>query len=651
MIPGRIALVLRDDRVVAARITAVRAPGYKAEVATPSGPQVVRIEPDDLCATLQASAATWPAVQDRVARAQARLTNADVELAWQLMAEGPVGTTELARLLCGGDSADDRDDALLVVGLRDDEFAMRRGQLQRRTAEERAVLATDRALLAQHEARLAPLLSDLQRLRMGHRAARLSWAQTASEIEAWLRAGAPPDPWMAVLLARTGRHKPPGTRDAAELLVELGHWDIHDDVDLYVSGLLQQPPDTPFVQSPSEVTADLPVLDLSLVTIDNDAPHEIDDALGAEIVPDGVRLWVAIAHPTRWFGPDDPLDLAALERGATLYHPRHVAGMLPDTFACQDASLLAGQDRPALVFAATVDANGVWRDPWVGERKVRVHGNWQYSKVDAWLAGDGGNPPDVALARLLDATTRALEAERIRNGAWLLYKPEVEVRAPRHQRVQIRDASQTSASRRIVTEAMVLAGAIAAQFASDHHILLPFRHQPPPQQPPLPPGSYTDPVQVYSLLRCLQPAATSLQARPHGVMAVPAYAQVTSPLRRYTDLLAHRQLVAQLRGLPPMDAQVLTDRITRAEAAMALRRPWQRKSDRYFKLQAIAELGHAPRLPAVIVRPLAQGVLAFVPQFALEVPLRQRNLHVGDHVTLQVRQVQPPLDRLDILVL
>jgi len=45
------------------------------------------------------------------------------------------------------------------------------------------------------------------------------------------------------------------------------------------------------------------------------------------------------------------------------------------------------------------------------------------------------------------------------------------------------------------------------------------------------------------------------------------YAQVTSPLRRYLDLVAHQQLRAFLRGGAVLDAQAIIERIGAAEAA------------------------------------------------------------------------------------
>jgi exoribonuclease-2 len=52
----------------------------------------------------------------------------------------------------------------------------------------------------------------------------------------------------------------------------------------------------------------------------------------------------------------------------------------------------------------------------------------------------------------------------------------------------------------------------------------------------------------YQLRRCLRPRILSTKPGRHDGLGLDTYTQVTSPLRRYTDLLAHIQIRAFLRG-------------------------------------------------------------------------------------------------------
>lgn len=108
----------------------------------------------------------------------------------------------------------------------------------------------------------------------------------------------------------------------------------------------------------------------------------------------------------------------------------------------------------------------------------------------------------------------------------------------------------------LVTQTMVLAGEIAARWCADRKIPIPFVKQPRAEANSKPLKAYTERVYYPALLRGERPSmdqsklffdlvgpdAMSTQPGPHFVIGVDAYAKVTSPLRRYADLVAHWQI-------------------------------------------------------------------------------------------------------------
>jgi exoribonuclease-2 len=72
---------------------------------------------------------------------------------------------------------------------------------------------------------------------------------------------------------------------------------------------------------------------------------------------------------------------------------------------------------------------------------------------------------------------------------------------------------------------------------------------------------------AWQLRRCMRPRILSVRALPHRGLGLDAYSQVTSPLRRYTDLLAHMQIRAALGNRAPMTEEDLTLRLGAGEAA------------------------------------------------------------------------------------
>lgn len=625
------------------RLLSTKGTLLRIEARGPQGVEVRKIERDAVLAILMAQVATLAEADALRAKAQARVPKADLDAAWTLFETRPTGLGELAQLLLGEQTPETRDLTLLAIAADDDGFTVERGQVRRRTAEQRQTLREQREARERHAREIAPWLAQIDAVRAGRSAKNLDLGWTA-RLEAYVRAPVPDDAAVAMLLRERSRKGGEQPRDAADLLRELGVWDAHDDLELIRSGLCE-----PFRcqahPQPLDLAHDsrgLPRLDLPFLTVDNEAPHEVDDSLWCQREGDGWRLFVAIASPSVWIAPGSPLDDEANRRGATLYHPRYVAGMLPDDLARDQASLLPGQWKPAIVFEIALDVQGRHVGGTVREALVRTEAAWSYDRADAGLAA-GETGVQIDTLRMLTQACLTAEAERIRNGAYLLYKPEVEVRAPRHQSPTLRSASQTSPSRRMVTEAMVLCCAQAARFCVDRRLPVPFRSQPRPLQPPLPPGLYTDVADIHAVLRTLQPTRTTTQPEPHGVLALPAYVQVSSPLRRYGDLVAHRQILASLRGAPlPYDSAGVTACLARAEAAQTERRQWQRRGERYFKLLWLAGKGIGTRLDAQWVRPLAKGqMLAFVHVLGLEVPVHAAGGHVGDAVVLTVRAIHP----------
>lgn len=108
----------------------------------------------------------------------------------------------------------------------------------------------------------------------------------------------------------------------------------------------------------------------------------------------------------------------------------------------------------------------------------------------------------------------------------------------------------------LVSHTMVLAGEIAARWCADREIPIPFVKQPRAEANSKALKAYTEKVYYPTLLRgenpsidqtrqffdLVGPDEMSTQPGPHFAIGVDAYAKVTSPLRRYADLVAHWQI-------------------------------------------------------------------------------------------------------------
>lgn len=93
----------------------------------------------------------------------------------------------------------------------------------------------------------------------------------------------------------------------------------------------------------------------------------------------------------------------------------------------------------------------------------------------------------------------------------------------------------------LVAEMMILAGQAVGQLGAEASLPLPYRGQEAPKLPPdhvinaLPDG----PCKGFALRKCMTRSVVSATPVRHASLALDAYVQVTSPIRRYTDIIAH----------------------------------------------------------------------------------------------------------------
>ena len=100
---------------------------------------------------------------------------------------------------------------------------------------------------------------------------------------------------------------------------------------------------------PNEIAGRIDLRQLSLITIDGETARDFDDAVYAEPAKDGWRLIVAIADVSAYVNKGSNLDEEALERGNSVYFPRRVIPMLPESLSNGLCSLNPNVDRLCMV--------------------------------------------------------------------------------------------------------------------------------------------------------------------------------------------------------------------------------------------------------------------------------------------------------------
>ena len=340
-----------------------------------------------------------------------------------------------------------------------------------------------------------------------------------------------------------------------------------------------------------------------VVTIDDDDTLDIDDGLALETTAEGrQRLWIHIADPGRLVAAGSPLDLEARRRGTSLYLARGNLPMFPPQLAHGPMSLRRGERSAAWSLWVELDSSGAVLADGVERSWIRPTYRLSYADADELIELAPPQEADLlAIHELLTARHKWRTAE----GALNLEDPEGRIRC-RGERAEL-EVVETSQSRRLVAEAMVLAGSLVAERGILEGLALPFRSQPTCELPSaaeldqLPCG----PVRHAAIKRCLSRGLVGTSPAPHFSLGLRAYVQATSPIRRYGDLVVQRQLLALQTGESPLAEQDLAALLTEIEGPVRQGIQIGREDQRHW-LQVWFEQQEQGQWPGLFLRWLRQ---------------------------------------------
>jgi exoribonuclease-2 len=524
-------------------------------------------------------------------RLELRVPEGEEEAAWELLEGQKVSLKELAELVFGAYTPEAAYGAYLLAQ-KGERFVLEGGEVRARTREE---LASLEEMKRRREERERAFGEAVERIRQGRPS--LEDRPLLAEVEA-LAYGERKE---SRLLKALGL---PETPEAAHgLLLRLGLWRRENPHPRRL-GLPLAPPDLPVPPLPEEERVDL--THLPAFAIDDEGSQDPDDALYAERVEEGFRLFVHVADVAALVGPGSPLDQEALRRGANLYLPEGTVPMLP--LAVTEALGLGLKEvSPALTFELLVSPEGeLLREDlylsWVRVRRLTYR-----------------EALGVEALGLLKELAEAFLNKRLAQGALDIALPEVRVRV---EGEEIRITPLLPYESRVwVREAMLLAGYAAAHLALKEGLPFPFATQEAPSHRVEGEGL----AALFAQRRTLKRAQLKAVPAPHKGLGLPLYAQVTSPLRRYLDLVAHQQLRAWLKGERPLSQGEVLERVGAAEAVADLVREGERRSKLHWTLLYLMEKGYEG--PGILVeRRGGQGVfllpeLGLTAQVALSHPL------------------------------
>ncbi len=324
--------------------------------------------------------------------------------------------------------------------------------------------------------------------------------------------------------------------------------------------------------------------ELATFTVDPATARDFDDAVSAERVGDGLRLWIHIADVSAHVRPETKLDREAQRRATSVYVPGQVEPMLPRALSDDACSLAPDVDRLAVTAEIRIDGAGAVRSSEFYRSRIRSNARLDYDQLDEVFAGRQEPPEVVAgpLALAREAASALAAARRIGALEVESFEPEF-VFDKEGSPVSAHSVPQTEAHS-LIEHLMILTNEQVARLTERRGLATLYRvhEQPDPARvedlldklaaldvptPPLPQNLspretgalVSDASRLVAadvrrrgsgrpittlVLRSLKQAFYSHRNIGHAGLGSAAYSHFTSPIRRYPDLIAHRALLS-----------------------------------------------------------------------------------------------------------
>lgn len=410
---------------------------------------------------------------------------------------------------------------------------------------------------------------------------------------------------------------------------------------------------------------------LLICSIDPIGCQDIDDALHSRPLPNGnIEVGVHIADVSHFVKPNNAMDTEASIRGTTVYMVDKRIDMLPMLLGTDLCSLKPYVERYAfsVLWELSPEADIVN----VRFTKSVIKSREAFSYEQAQLRVDDHSQQDelTTSIRTLLALSRKLKQKRLDAGALSLSSPEVKVQMESETSdpidVKTKELLDTMS---LVEEFMLLANVSVARKIYDAfpQTAILRRHGAPPKTnfdelanqlrvkrnldisvessralaDSL--DACVDPREPFfntlvriMATRCMMAAeyfCAGTQAYPefrHYGLASEIYTHFTSPIRRYADLMAHRQLAAAIgyEGLHPavrsrgrLEAVCKNINVRHRNAQLA-----GRASIAYYVGQSLKGRSEAAEEDGFVLKIFSNGFVVLVPRFGIEGLIRLRDL-------------------------
>tara|TARA_B100001029_G_C15050849_1_gene450613 strand:- start:173 stop:2230 length:2058 start_codon:yes stop_codon:yes gene_type:complete len=304
-------------------------------------------------------------------------------------------------------------------------------------------------------------------------------------------------------------------------------------------------------------------------TIDPDDAKDFDDAISIQKVNnDTYEIGVHIADVTHYIKEGSSLDFEAYNRGCSVYLENSVIPMIPEKLSNKICSLRPLEDKLCFSVLFEISKNGNIQKSWIG--KTIINSNYRLTYQDAQNIIDGSSHKLKNEIVLLHKLSQKFRKKRIENGSVIIYQEETKILFNEDGVPEKAKNKKTLFSNQLIEEFMLLANQEVCNYFSKNKAGV-FRIHDKPDIEKL--KSLTLVLKKFKfnisaknlseeinnllrklknspnflimnklILRSMAKAKYSTDNIGHFGLGFKKYTHFTSPIRRYPDILVHREL-------------------------------------------------------------------------------------------------------------
>lgn len=314
-----------------------------------------------------------------------------------------------------------------------------------------------------------------------------------------------------------------------------------------------------------------------LITIDGVTAKDFDDAICVVKIPGGYKLTVAIADVSHYVKKGTTLDKEAYNKGTSVYLANYVCPMLPEELSNGLCSLNPKVDRLCFCCEMSISPTGEVLNFEFFEGVMNSHARVTYGEAQEVLEDSKSEHPEIVcdVIKLAAELSEILNKKRMKEGSIDFNVPSVKVLVNDVGEPTDLVKEERIFSHRLIEELMLVTNICSSKYLSKKNVSQLYRVHEPPEKENLSKlhmllGSFlsmdigkirnsfdfqklsnqmneiedsnVSAIAQGFILRSMKQAQYSDKHLGHFGLGFSHYAHFTSPIRRYPDLVIHRQI-------------------------------------------------------------------------------------------------------------